>query len=250
MIGVVVTDGPAPVNGTTLKELMHEVDEQSLRLDTALAFDEVRSIATVEERHRLAREIHDGIAQEVASLGYVVDDLAATATDPLHAERLRELRTQLTRMVGELRLSIFDLRSDVTSGAGLGSALSDYVHQVGARSAMTVHLTLDESPTRLRAGAETELLRIAQEAITNARKHSNAANLWVDCRVRPPFARVQIRDDGTGLGHGREDSYGLRIMHERAERIDADLRIEQHRHDSTNRGTQITVTLGVDPAFG
>ena len=229
MIGVVVADGPAPVNGTSFKEVMHEVDEHSLRLDTALAFDEVRSIATVEERHRLAREIHDGIAQEVASLGYVVDDLAATTTDTSHAERLRELRTQLTRMVGDLRLSIFDLRSDVTSGAGLGSALSDYVHQVGARSAMTVHLTLDESPTRLRAGVETELLRIAQEAITNARKHSNAANLWVDCRVRPPFARLQVRDDGSGLKQGREDSYGLRIMHERAERIDASLQIHHAR---------------------
>ncbi len=58
---------------------MREVDEHALRLDAALTFDEIRSIATIQERHRLAREIHDGIAQEIASLGYVVDDLAATS---------------------------------------------------------------------------------------------------------------------------------------------------------------------------
>ena len=54
---------------------MTEIDEHSLRLDTALTFDEVRTIAATEERQRLAREIHDGVAQEVASLGYLVDDL-------------------------------------------------------------------------------------------------------------------------------------------------------------------------------
>ena len=53
---------------------------------------------------------------------------------------------------------------------------------------MTVHLSLDEAPTRLSPGVETELFRIAQEAITNARKHSQAENLWVDCWVRPPSA--------------------------------------------------------------
>ena len=57
----------------------------------------------------------------------------------------------------------------------------------GARSGMTVHTTLDVAPTRLRGEVETELFRIAQEAITNARKHSAAKNLWVDCRIRPPL---------------------------------------------------------------
>ena len=61
------------------------LDEGALRLETALLFDEVRTIATAEERRRLAREIHDGIAQELASLGYVVDDLASAPRDEQHA---------------------------------------------------------------------------------------------------------------------------------------------------------------------
>lgn len=249
MIGVVLMESPAPPDSEALVELMRELDEHSMRLDTALVFDEVRSIATAEERKRLAREIHDGVAQEIASLGYAVDDLAAGATSATQRERLADLRRELTRVVSELRLSIFDLRAEVDSSAGLGSALSDYVRLVGSRSNMTVHLTLDEAPTRLRGEVETELLRIAQEAVTNARKHSGAKNLWVDCRIQPPFARIEIRDDGAGLKSGREDSYGLRIMRERADRIDAELCIEATRHENgSTTGTRVRATLGCDPA--
>lgn len=248
MIGVVLTDSPSLPESDSVMTLMGEIDEHSLRLDTALAFDEVRSIATAEERRRLAREIHDGIAQEVASLGYIVDDLAASATTETQREKLASLRRELTRVVSELRLSIFDLRSEVSPSAGLGSALSDYVRQVGSRSKMTVHLTLDEAPTRLRGEVETELLRIAQEAVTNARKHSGARNLWVDCRIQPPMARIEVRDDGSGLRAGREDSYGLRIMRERAERIDATLLIEATGNGDGSTGTLVRVALGSDLA--
>jgi signal transduction histidine kinase len=148
--------------------------------------------------------------------------------------------------VSELRLSIFDLRSEISGG--LGSALSDYVREVGARSGMTVHLTLDEAPTRLRSEMETELLRIAQEAITNARKHSTAENLWVDCRIRPPYARIIVSDDGSGLGKGRQDSYGLGIMRERAERIGARLDVVDGPHAKSHTGTIVTVTVGAEAA--
>ena len=198
MIGVAVSSGATLPDPGVVADLMGELDEHSLRLDTALVFDEIRTMATAEERQRLAREIHDGIAQEVASLGYVVDDLASTTRDPAVAQGLRDLRGELTRVVSELRLSIFDLRSDVSATNGLGSALSDYVRQVGAKSDLTVHLTLDEAPTRLRPDVEAELLRIAQEAITNARKHASARNLWVDCWTDPPFVSLSVRDDGRG----------------------------------------------------
>jgi signal transduction histidine kinase len=244
MIGVVMLDAGSPPTPRCLSELMCEVDEQALRLDAALVFDEIRSIATMEERHRLAREIHDGVAQEIASLGYVVDDLNANATSDAQRRKLHALRGELTRVVSELRLSIFDLRTEVS--AGLGSALSDYVREVGARSGLTVHLTLDVSPTRLRGEVETELFRIAQEAITNARKHSAANNLWVDCRIQPPTARISVCDDGGGLGVPRDDSYGIKIMRERAERIGATLEIAENGVSASPSGTSVTVTVGAE----
>jgi signal transduction histidine kinase len=247
MIGVALARLPSAPDSDSLERVMAKLDEQSLRLDTALTFDEIRSIATAEERRRLAREIHDGVAQEITSLGYTVDDLISLAESDSQQIGLQSLRAELTRIVGELRLSIFDLRGEVSQETGLGSALSSYVRQVGSRSAMTVHLSLDEAPTRLRAETEAELLRIAQEAITNARKHSQAENLWVACSVNPPFARLTVRDDGSGLSTGRADSFGLRIMKERAQRIDAKLAVESTVNGSGCRsGTLVTVTLG-DP---
>lgn len=226
-----------------LNEGAQSVADGALRLETALLFSEVRSIATAEERRRLAREIHDGIAQELASLGYAVDDLSYRADSEEQRQQLQELRHELTRIISELRLSIFDLRSEVQPTMGLGAALSDYARGIGATSPLTVHLVLDESPSRLHADTEAELLRIAQEAITNVRKHARARNLWVTCRIAPPTALLRVEDDGEGLGAGRSDSYGLEIMRERAARIGATLSVEP-RDDG---GTVVDVVIGGTP---
>ncbi len=209
----------------------------------------MRSIATSEERRRLAREIHDGIAQELASLGYAVDDLVAEASASEDGKRrsavpisdiLRKLRGEITRMVSELRLSIFDLRSEVQAQVGLGSALSDYVRAVSVGTTFSVHVILDEAPDRLPIAVEAELLRIAQEAITNARKHAKAEHLWVTCRVDPPFAHLRVEDDGNGLGSKRHDSFGLEVMRERAARLGGQLTIGSR----DPHGTFVDVRLG------
>lgn len=223
----------------TVEELAESLRDDALRLETALLFDEVRSVATAEERRRLAREIHDGIAQELASLGYLVDGMLPDVTDPALAADLGQLRAEIRRVVGELRFSIYDLRSDVSGGVPLGDAISSYVREVGRRSGLTVHLVLDEAPRRLAASTEAELLRIAQEAVTNARKHAQARNLWVSCVVEPPTARLEVADDGQGLGTPREDSYGLSIMAERADRIGARLSVG----DRAGGGTVVEVVL-------
>jgi signal transduction histidine kinase len=246
MIGVAVSSSAEAAPPEVVAALLTELDAHCLRLDTALVFDEIRTMATADERQRVAREIHDGIAQEVASLGYVVDDMAATTKDPAVAKGLHELRGELSRVVADLRLSIFDLRSDVSTTNGLGVALSDYVRQVGAKSELTVHLTLREAPDRLAPAVEGELLRIAQEAITNARKHASAENLWVNCWTDPPRAHLVVRDDGVGLRGRRDDSYGISIMRERAERINATLQVtstDSATDSDRGRGTVVEVRV-------
>ena len=249
LVGIERLEGPF-----LTEQLQHAatvVDEAALRIETALLFSEVRQIATAEERRRLAREIHDGIAQELASLGYVMDDMSYRVADDDHRESMQFLRGELTRIISELRLSIFDLRTEVLASNSLGAALSDHVRTVGATSDLTVHIELDESPQRLRTDAEAELMRIAQEAITNVRKHSGAQNLWVTVRTAPPSALLRIEDDGLGLGPGRADSYGMDIMRERAARLGAGLSVATRQ----GGGTVVEVALGtlrspapVDPA--
>ncbi len=242
-VGVVAAERRGKWSFEDPESLMPLVEEAALRIETALLFGEVRTIATADERRRLAREIHDGIAQELAFLGYVLDDLSARSEQPDLRTELKDLRAQVTRVVGDLRLSIFELRSEVHSGAGLGSALSDFVRSVGTATDMTVHLALDESPMRLPHETETELLRIAQESVNNARKHSSAENLWVTCSVHPPRASLLVEDDGRGLQEAREDSYGLQIMRERADRLGARLSIS----DRPGGGTRVAVALGDPP---
>ena len=221
-------------------------EDSALRLETALLFDDVRGLATAEERRRVAREIHDGIAQELSYIGYFVDGLAAEARakeDPME-QQLLQLRTEITRIVSELRMSIFDLRSEVDVHGGLGAALSEYVRSVGRQSGLTVHMSLAETPNRLPAETEAELLRIAQEAITNARKHAEAENLWVSLSVDPPGALLRIEDDGRGLGRARADSYGIQIMRERAKRLRTTVDVVPREP----RGTVVEVRLGGEAA--
>ncbi|GAA4698040.1 hypothetical protein GCM10023263_39200 [Phytohabitans rumicis] len=218
----------------------------ALRLEAALLFDEVRSLATNEERQRLAREIHDGVAQELVMVGYGIDNALATLPEDAKetSEELRSLRAEVTRVITELRLSLFELRSEVDRHGGLAAAIAEYARQVGASAGLRVHYTLDESTARLPAATEAELLRIAQEAITNARKHAGASNLWVSCAVDPPYAQIEVSDDGQGIADQRPDGrYGLAIMAERAERIRGRLEIRP-RNPS---GTTVAVVLGTSP---
>ena len=236
-------DGSGGFPSAAISRVRLAAEQAALRLEAALLFDELRSLATTEERQRLAREIHDGVAQELVIIGYGVDNALATLPEDAErtAEDLRSLREEITRVVTELRLSLFELRSQVDRHGNLTSAIADFARIVGASAGLRVHLSLDDSPGRLPSAIEAELLRIAQEAITNARKHAGASNLWVTCSVDPPNAQIEVSDDGQGIADQRVDGrYGLAIMAERAERIRG--RLEIRPRDPN--GTTVAVVLG------
>ena len=244
-IGLVIleTDASNAYPSSVVFDVTGVTEPAALRLEAALLFDDVRSLATNEERQRLAREIHDGVAQELVMVGYGIDNALASLPDGTEetGEELRALRNEVTRVITELRLSLFELRSEVDRNGGLAAAIAEYARTLGTSAGLRVHFTFDESTARLPAATEAELLRIAQEAITNARKHAGASNLWVTCTVDPPFAEIEVSDDGKGFADDRPDGrYGLTIMAERAERIRGRLKITP-RHPS---GTTVAVVLG------
>jgi signal transduction histidine kinase len=179
-------------------------------------------------------------------VGYGIDNALASLPEKAveTAEELRTLRTEVTRVITELRLSLFELRSEVDRQGGLTAAIGEYARTIGSAGGLRVHFSLEESTSRLPARVEAELLRIAQEAITNARKHAGAQNLYVTCEIDPPYARIEVSDDGAGIGpHRPEGRFGLAIMAERAERIRGQLEITPR----DSGGTSVAVVLGAPP---
>ncbi len=243
-VGLVVLerDGVGGYPPSLTYRIISSAAPAALRLEAALLFDEVRSLATNEERQRLAREIHDGVAQELAMIGYGIDNAQAELPPDAKesAELLQSLRNEVTRVTTELRLSLFELRTEVDRHGGLTAAIAEFARISGNQAGLKVNLSLDEAG-RLPTSVESELLRIAQEAITNARKHAFAANLWVTCTVDPPYALIEVSDDGQGLSDQRSQaSYGLAIMAERAERIRGRLEIRPREPS----GTTVAVVVG------
>lgn len=166
-------------------------------LETSLMFEEIRAEASTQERDRLAREMHDGIAQELAVLGYQLDHLgqAAQRVDPTLAGDIGSLRSQLTALVSELRLSITDLRTTVHPARGIGAALSTYLPAVCSGRDIVLTLSLSESPFRLGADQEVALLKIAQSFAQEVRRTPGAGQLTVQLAVDPPSATLAMACD-------------------------------------------------------
>lgn len=247
-VGVVaaLTGGLMPGKRPTPGALLHTLDHlvkvlrpEALQLDTALLFTALRDEATAEERRRLARDLHDGVAQDLASLGYLIDEISETSNEEPVVEQCRDLRSELSRVVAELRRSVFLLRNEASTQT-LGETVQALGAHIESRSGIDVVVSVAEGSKRLRPDVEAELLRIAQEGMNNAARHAAASRIEVSIAVQAPDAMVRVADNGRGLQPGRDDSHGVRIMRERARRIGATLVL----HSPDDGGTELRVVLG------
>lgn len=208
-----------------IRKLMRRLAPSAVHLDTALLFSAFRDAATAEERRRLAREMHDGVAQDIASLGYLVDALGSGVTTPEQTERLEMLRERISAIVAEIRRSVVNLRTSIGANESLGTAIGSIARNLSEVSGVPIHVTLNEHTQRLRPEVEGELFRIAQEAMNNAVRHAQASAIEVHCQVHAPEALITVTDNGRGLQAARPTSHGLHIMQERALLINASLEI-------------------------
>ncbi len=239
-----IVAGLRPVGADTsvvlpLVAVSRDLADGAVKLDAALLFAQFRDAATADERNRLAREMHDGVAQDIASLGYIIDALAARPADEQQAKALTMLRERVSKVVAEVRQSVMNLRTSIGESESLGAAISAVARHLSESSGIPIRVRLDEQPTRLRPEVEAELFRIAQEAMNNAVKHARATSIDVRCQVYAPEAIITVTDDGVGLQSARADSHGLKIMRERARLIGADLVVR----DNASRGLTVSVAL-------
>jgi nitrate/nitrite-specific signal transduction histidine kinase len=218
--------------------------QAALAIERARLSEEVRSLAAVEERERLAREIHDGLAQELGLLHMKLQGALARSTDaPAVAEDLREM-VQITESAYEgVRQSIFGLRTFVSRGLGLVPTLTEYLHEFSAQNGIAVELEADGGPLGpIPPATEVQAVRIIQEALTNVRKHARADRARVRLQRDGAWLRVTVEDDGVGWdGQASRNGlhFGLQTMRERAEGLGGQLEIEA----APGRGTRIVATL-------
>jgi signal transduction histidine kinase len=199
-IGIVVIDRLAstPFLDPDLKVLVDLADSHSANVDVALIFASLRQHAAFEERERLAREMHDGIAQELVALGYRFDVARreAARNAPEFAPTIEEARADLSRVLTDLRLRIADLRLAVRPDQGLGAVVGARLQQFGAATGLTVGLRLSESPYRLPAHLETLIYRLILDVLNDARNAPGITGIEARLDVNAPQAWLQISHDG------------------------------------------------------
>lgn len=206
----------------------------AIAIDQARLFEDSRELALVEERGRLARELHDAMSQSLFSLQLAAETATTQlADDPAAARRqLDAVRSLATRLAAELRTTVDGLRPTDLERDGLEATLRDQLTVAGRAHGVPVTFTTT-GLSALDPDAEHQILRIAQEAVTNALRHAGAGQVDVTLRTEPGKDGrelvLRVVDDGRGFDPDaravRARRLGLTSMHERAASLGGGLTI-------------------------
>jgi PAS domain S-box-containing protein len=219
-------------------------DQTAVALENARLFSEARGKAALEERQRLARELHDSVSQALYGIALgaktarkLLDQNPQQVADPLdYVLSLAEAG------LAEMRALIFELRPESLETEGLVAALQKQAAALRARHEIGVETSLCEEP-----GASPEVkeavYRIAQEALHNIVKHARANNVGLSLRCEPGYLTLEVSDDGVGFDAGGEfpGHLGLRSMRERAQRLGGTIEVES----SSGAGTVVRARVPV-----
>jgi PAS domain S-box-containing protein len=232
--------------------MLRDVTEQ--RRAQAQIVEHERKLATLHERERLARELHDSIGQvlgyasfQVEADGQLIDD----GQTPVARAQLARLGGVLIDAHADVRQQILDLRVAPSVQQPFFAAVQHYLDGFTSNYDIQTNLTVGGGPAEdgFSPEAQTQLYRILQEALANARKHSGARRVQVTFETVDGTARMSIKDDGRGfdpdgfdLGRAAvagDDHFGLGLMRERAEELDGSLRVES----APGQGTSVVVEV-------
>ncbi|MEE8473637.1 MAG: GAF domain-containing sensor histidine kinase [Dehalococcoidia bacterium] len=218
--------------------------------------EKVREMAIMEERERIAREMHDGMGQV---LGFV-NTKSLTVKRLLDLGRVEEAQGEVAELekaarevYADVREGVLALRHPMTSGRDWVENLKRYIGQLNDLNTFRTEMTISGPVQSITLPQEVELqlIRIVQEALANVRKHAHASQARLDLSQVDGHLQVSIEDDGRGfdpaaLSRGSHPRFGIQIMRERAESAGA-----QFELDSTvDQGTRISFTLPLPGAEG
>src|SRR5215207_7673781 len=208
-----------------------ELAAANQRLRTYAA--QAEALATTQERNRLAREIHDTLAQGFTGIALQLEAIDSALTGgqlDVAAQRLGQARSLAREGLAEARRSVQALRPRALEQQSLTEALPNAVRSLTAGSALAVRVETPDNAPVLAPDVEADLLRIAQEAVTNVVKHADASTLTVRLGWDGDCLELRVRDDGRGLSAATSDAaepsgFGMTAMRERVERHGGTLRV-------------------------
>lgn len=214
--------------------------------------------AIAEERRRIAREIHDGLAQDLASLRFKTrlwHDLLDRDPDKMHAE-LDLLRKVLEKNIRDVRRSIFSLRPVALEGMSFCAALRQFVDEFSEQNQLRIDLHISGSQDCLSRHLELMLFRIVQEALNNVGKYALAHRVWIELNLEAPGSMLllRVRDDGVGFDPAQIDPdkalrrghLGLKHIQERVEGFNGTFCIRSQEGE----GTELEVLLPLSETGG
>ncbi len=220
-----------------------------MAIDKARSEDEAQRLSLMEERNRLAHELHDSLAQTLASLRFqvrVLDETLRGGQEPDVWHELEKIENNIDEAYSELRELITHFRAPIDK-RGLIPAVEHLIERFQYQTDISIYLQKEWNVLQLPASIEVQALRIIQESLNNIRKHSQAHTVRVILRSDTQGdCRILIEDDGVGIKDVPDsdvtlgDHLGLSIMHERAKRIGGTVKIESE----PNEGTRILLQFG------
>ncbi len=211
---------------------------------------EKERIVEIEEdaRKRLARDLHDGPTQSIAAIAMRLNYARMLLSrDPQQVnDELIKIEDLARRTTKEIRQMLFTLRPIILETQGLNAALEQYIQKLEEMDAISYHLQAPPVGDYLDEDTQGGIFYILEEAITNARKHAQATNLWVRLGIRDGTFIAQVEDDGIGFDvasvqarYDERGSLGMINLHERTELLGGQLRVES----APGKGTRITVIV-------
>jgi signal transduction histidine kinase len=238
------SDQPDAFDESDLTVLQSLADQAAIAIENARLYEQAQRLAVVEERQRLARELHDSVTQALYGTTLYAEAAArqlATGQVDLAGDHLRELRDTAQEALREMRLLIFELRPLILESEGLVTALQARLEAVEERAGLEVELHV-EGDAILATAVEEGLYRIAQEALNNALKHACARRVSVSLERGKTSVVLEIVDDGIGFDPSTAvagGGLGLDGMIERAAQMGGELLLDSE----PGAGTRVWVKV-------
>jgi signal transduction histidine kinase len=219
-------------------------DQASVAMEYARAQADVRRVGLMDERERIAKELHDGVIQSLFAVGMGLQSTALMTGSPEQAARIEGAVGELDKVIRDLRNYIFGLRPGILADRQLDQALRSLGEEVQARSGFKIAVEIDRDLAATLSGQSHEIVQLTREALSNVVRHANAKNSAVRLVQKGSSALLSIEDDGSGFD-AKHDSHGsgLRNMRERAASLGGKLRITTKR----GRGTSLRITFPLLP---